>query len=380
MKYRDFGKTGEKVSALGFGCMRLATNPDNTIDVATTEKMLKYAIDRGVNYIDTAWPYHGGESENVVGQVLEGEYREKVFLVTKSPVVALRTPSDFQRILDEQLRKLRTDRIDMYMLHNLNGRLWNKVRTLDLIKRLEDAKQAGKIRHIGFSMHDNFDVYQMIVDHYPDWEFSMIQLNYFDEEMQAGVKGLRYGAQRGLGMAIMEPLRGGFLVNLPKEVAEIFQRASAQKSYVEWAFNYLWNKPEVAILLSGMGSMKMVEENVALAEKAEAGMLSEEDARIIQQAQKRFREYDIVPCTGCNYCIPCPMNVAIPRIFEIYNQHQMGVISLEEASKRYHSIYWGYGTVASECFDCFRCEKHCPQEIKIASELKPIRRLLEVEK
>ncbi|MDD3586842.1 MAG: aldo/keto reductase [Thermoguttaceae bacterium] len=379
MQYRNFGKTGEKVSVLGFGCMRLPTRSDDTIDERLTETMLKYAIDHGVNYIDTAYPYHKGESENVVGRVLEGEYRKKVHLVTKSPVFRIKSSDEFDSILDEQLRKLRTDHIDMYLLHNLNGRLWKKVKQLHLLDHLVAAKKAGKVRHIGFSMHDNFDVYKEIVDGFPDCEFSMIQLNYYDEELQAGIQGLKYGAEKGLGMAIMEPLRGGFLANPPKEITQIFQEAASKKSCVEWAFDYLWNKPEVSLLLSGMGSMQMVGENIESAQRSAVGMLSPVDTSTIQRVQKRFGQYDIIPCTGCNYCIPCPMNVAIPKIFEIYNQLKMGIADVEKARKMYRSIYIGFGTVASECFDCFRCERHCPQKIRIAGELKKVREILEVQ-
>lgn len=377
MQYRKFGKTGCDVSVLGFGCMRFPTNEDGSIDEPAVDAMLKFAVDRGLNYVDTAWPYHGGESESVLGRVLAGGYRDKVYLATKSPIGMLKSPADFDRILDAQLKKLQTDHIDFYLLHNLNGINWpNVALKFKTLERLEAAQKEGKIGHLGFSFHDHYDVFKEIVDYYPNWEFCLIQLNYLDVEFQAGVKGAKYAADKGLGVAIMEPLRGGFLADIPARAAEIFAAAPIQKSQVEWAFDFLWNMPEVSLLLSGMGKMKMVEENVEYAHRAAVGMFGPEETEILEAVQKRFEEYSVIPCTGCSYCVPCPMNVAIPVVLTIYNRLQMGV-PLEDCNRMYAQIPPPYGDKASLCFDCHRCERLCPQKIKIVDELKKVKKVFE---
>ncbi len=379
MKYRKVGRTGAEVSPLGFGMMRLPKIGNGDVDYKLSETMVRYAIERGINYIDTAYVYLNGESEKVTGRILQGGLRDKVYIATKSPVSRFKQASDFDNCLTEELERLRTDRIDFYLLHALNAQSWkNKVKKFDFLSKIEDAKKSGKVRFIGFSMHDHFDLFKEMVDCGVNWDFCMIQLNYMDIEFQAGVKGLKYATDKGLGVMIMEPLRGGFLADVPPKIREVFDSAGSgpskdslkPKTPVEWAFDFLWNMPETASVLSGMNKMEHVRENIEYAERAFPGMLSKEENAVLDRVIKRIAEFSVVPCTGCGYCIPCPVGVDIPRHFQMFNRYKLGVdskkIQNEFARLKKSSGSW------NECFECKRCERLCPQNIKIETELKTV--------
>ena len=323
MEYRTLGKTNEKVSALGFGCMRLPIiNGDTTkIDEEKATEMIRHAIDEGVNYIDTAYPYHGtgmgngGESEPFVGRALKNGYREKVNLATKLPSWLIKTREDMDKYLNEQLKRLQTDRIDFYLVHALNKDAWENLKKLGISEFLDSAIKDGRIRYAGFSFHDKLDVFKEIVDYY-DWSFCQIQYNYLDEDFQAGTEGLQYAANKGLGVVIMEPLRGGKIVrNLPEAVMNTFDKAEDKKSPAEWALRWVWNHPEVSVVLSGMSTMDNVTENLKTASVAAPNSLTEKELEILNEVKKVFNDRIKVNCTACEYCMPCPVGVNIPKNF-----------------------------------------------------------------
>jgi predicted aldo/keto reductase-like oxidoreductase len=373
MQYREFGKIGKKVSALGFGCMRLPTRDgvpqSENIDEAATVRMIRHAVDQGVNYIDTAYPYHNGRSEVVTGKALGDGYRSRVILATKSPVWLIAKPGDFDTYLDEQLSRLGTDHIDVYLLHALGTERWEKIVLKHrLIERAEAAVKDGRIGHIGFSFHDKSDVFRRVVDGYGGWDVCQIQYNYMDTENQAGTAGLRYAASKGLGIVIMEPLLGGRLAAPPKAAAEVFGAAGRGWSPAEWALQWTWDQPEVSTVLSGMKAMGEVEENLRAADRSGVGSLGPGDRAFFARARKILRERAPIPCTQCGYCRPCPSGVNIPRNFELYNDC---VIYDDPAIPRaLYSRFMPEGERASACTACRTCEEKCPQRIAI-SELMP---------
>lgn len=369
MQYRNFGKTGIKVSALGFGTMRFPLLHDEVVDEERAIGMIRHAIDEGVNYIDTAYPYHQGESERIVGKALADGYREKTYLATKCPVWKLQKAEDFETLLDEQLEKLNTDHIDFYLLHALSGeRMEDKVKPFELIKRMEKAKAEGKIRYLGFSFHDSYDVFQDIIDYYDGWDFCQIQYNYVDTEHQAGTKGLKYAAERGLGVVIMEPLLGGRLANPASHLKKVFLE---DKSPVEYALDFLWDQPEVSLLLSGMSDEKQVEENLEYAKRSSVGMATEQDKEVVKEAKRVFDSMALVGCTGCRYCMPCPFGLDIPKIFSLYN---MTAAHREEDAR---AEYEALEKKAGDCRSCHHCEKECPQMIKVSEVMKEVAKVFE---
>lgn len=387
MLYRKFGKTNEQVSILGFGCMRLPVIDDNPskIDEEKAIEMVRYAIEHGVNYIDTAYPYHGtggfdkpGESEPFLAKALKEGYRERVYLATKLPSWLIRSSEDMERILKEQLERLQTDTIDFYLIHSLNKKAWPHLKKIGVAQFLDKAIKQGKIRYAGFSFHDDVETFKEIVDAY-DWSFCQIQYNYLDEFYQAGKEGLEYAAQKGLGIAIMEPLRGGNLIkNFPEEVRDIWNEAEIKRTPVEWALRWLWNHPEISVVLSGMTEMAHVVENVKIAEKARENSLSEEELALIQRAKKVYKNKLKVDCTNCKYCMPCPVGVNIPQNFTIYNQYYL----FDEPFTK-HMSKMAYLTSlhkiekASNCIKCGKCESHCPQNIAIRDELEKVKKTFE---
>ncbi|WP_019908098.1 aldo/keto reductase [Thermoanaerobacter indiensis] len=370
MQYRQFGKLNIAVSALGFGLMRLPVidNDNSKIDEAEAIKMIRYAIDNGVNYIDTAWPYHGGNSEIVAGKALKDGYREKTFLATKLPTWLINEKEDMDKYLNEQLKKLQTDHIDFYLLHALDKSKWENMKKVDALSWAEKKKQEGKIRYIGFSFHDEYPVFQEIVDYYDKWDFCQIQYNYMDIDVQAGEKGLKYAASKGLGVVIMEPIRGGRLANPPKAVQDIWDTAKVKRTPAEWALQWLWNQPEVSVVLSGMSTFEQLKENIESAKRSGINTLTKEELEIVSKVRNKYKELSPIACTGCNYCMPCPNGVNIPRNFELYNEAHM--YNTYEANRR---DYENLGDAkASSCIECGTCESVCPQHLTIIDYLKEV--------
>ncbi len=369
MQYRDFGKTGVKVSPLGFGMMRLPTDENGNVNEAEAIATLREAIDSGLNYVDTAFNYHGGNSEKVTGKALLDGYREKVYLATKAPVWMFKSGDDFDTLLDKQLQRLQTDHIDMYMLHSMNAIAFEKkVMRYGVLDRLIRARESGKIRYIGFSFHDKIDVFKNICDSF-NWDFCQIQLNYLDTKYQAGLEGLKYAASKGMAISIMEPLRGGFLANVPPAVKDVF--AKTGRSAAEWGLDYLWNMPEVSVVLSGMSTAEQMRKNIKYAQRSSVGMLDGDGEKVIEKAQEIFASFDTVPCTGCSYCLPCPKGVGIPYNFVVYNNYKTGN-DFESEKKRYNEWIPMFGRKASGCVACGKCEEICPQHIKISDMLKTV--------
>jgi uncharacterized protein len=383
MLYRKFGKTNEEVSVLGFGCMRLPVidGVQTKIDEEKAIKMIRYAIDNGVNYIDTAYPYHGsgfdkgGESEPFVARALKDGYRDRVKIATKLPVWLVQTREDMDRFLDEQLKRLETNVIDFYLLHALNKSVWQNLKKLGVCEFLDKAIKDGKIKHAGFSFHDGLDTFIEIVDSY-DWSFCQIQYNYLDENYQAGKKGLEYAASKGLGVSIMEPIRGGALINkLSKEVLDAWKVAPVKRTPAQWALRWVMNHPEVSVVLSGMTTMEHVEDNINTAEEGAANSLTKEEMELVDFAKKTLKEKMKINCTGCRYCMPCPVGVDIPEHFSLYNSAFL--LDNLPFARVHYSVGFDKDAKASKCIECGKCESHCPQNIAIREELKNVRAALE---
>jgi len=370
MQYRKFGKLDWQASALGFGAMRLPIKGGEgaNIDEPEAIKMLHYAIDRGVNYLDTAYPYHGGNSERFVGRALKGGYREKVKLATKLPCWLVKTAGDFDQRLNEQLEKLQTDHIDFYLLHGLNKDRWPQMLSLDVLTSAEKAIADGRIGHLGFSFHDAYEVFKEIVDGYDKWVFCQIQYNYMDVEEQAGTRGLKYAADRGLAVVIMEPIRGGVLAgHVPPAVQTVWDSAPTRRALADWALQWVWHQPEVSVVLSGMSTMEQVEQNLDSAERSGVGALSAQELALVDRVREAYRELCAVPCTACKYCLPCPNEVNIPRVFEIYNDYLM------YGDAKRSRMFYGWmdeKTRADKCLECEECLEKCPQKIEIPEWLK----------
>ena len=379
MQYREFGKLEWQVSALGFGTMRLPLldrNPAN-VDESVAIPMIRYAIDHGVNYLDTAYPYHAGHSERIVGRALQDGYRERMKLATKLPVWLVESARDFDRYFNEQLERLQTDKIDFYLLHGLNGQSWQKVCDLGVLRWAEDTMANGHIEHIGFSFHDNYEVFNTIVDGYDNWTFCQIQYNYMDVDYQAGRRGLEYAAGKGLAVVVMEPLRGGGLAkDPPVQVAKVLKSALQKRTPVEWALLWVWNQPEVSVVLSGMSALEHVVENVAVADRSRSGILTEDELVLIDGLREAYRGLSPVPCTGCGYCMPCPDGVEIPTILQLYNE---AVMYDDLPAARFR--YGGPGGLkeeqrANNCSECGECTEACPQSIPISDWLKKVHHVL----
>lgn len=364
MECRKFGATGLTPSILGFGMMRMKKNQEGNYDEDWSVKTLRYAIDNGLSYVDTAYAY--GDSERITGMALQDGYREKVTLASKIPLDMLKEESDFERILEEELARLQTDHIDVYLLHAMSRKRWDTyMEKFHVIEHLEKAKRDGKIRHIGFSFHDDLSAFQYILDSYDKWEVCQIQLNYLDSNYQAGLAGLRLAHERGIAVVIMEPLRGGRLADVPEEVAKLLP-----KSPVEAALDYLWNLPEVNVVLSGMSETEQVEQNLLYASRATADMLTPEEVQNILAAGDQMRAYLSIPCTGCNYCNICPKDIAIPEIFAAVNQYQV-----DGHAAKVRKVFADLGErSAASCISCGACAKKCPQQIAVPEELAKVQK------
>ena len=364
MQYRPFGTLDWKASALGFGCMRLPTRgSEAAIDDPEATRMLRWAIDQGVNYLDTGYPYHHGASESLLGRALQEGYRQKVRLATKLPHWLVTSPTDFDRILGEQLAKLQTETIDFYLLHGLDKGGWHKLRDMGVMAWAEGRLAKGDIQRLGFSFHDTYDVFTEIIDAYEGWTLCQIQYNYMDIAEQAGSKGLAYAASKGLAVVVMEPLLGGRLASAPAPVQALWDRAQARRTPAEWGLQWVWNQPEVSVVLSGMSTMAQVQENVASAGRSGVGLLTEDELALVAQVREAYHELCPIPCTRCRYCMPCPNGVDIPGSFETFNTGRM-FDQIETARREYAGV--AEGQRASACIQCRQCEEKCPQQIPIS--------------
>ncbi len=378
MKYRKDKISGKELSILGFGCMRLPGTLGR-IDREKAEKLLFEAYEKGVNYFDTAYIYPG--SEDIVGGFLDKyKIREKIFLATKLPHGICKDRSAFDKIFEEQKRRLRTNYIDYYLIHNISEfKQWENLCKIGLPEWIADKKASGEIKQIGFSYHGSQHDFIKILDAY-DWEFVQIQYNYININYQAGEKGLKHAAKKGIPVIIMEPLLGGKLVNgLPKEALKVMQEASPNSTAVNWALKWLWNQPEVTVVLSGMNTFEQLKENIAIADTSAVNMFGENETKAIQKVIDIFNDKYKIRCTGCNYCMPCVKNINIPACFSAYNtsfaigrttgwMQYLNIVGLMANNARF----------ASDCIGCRKCESHCPQGIKISEELKLVKRRLEL--
>ena len=383
MQYRTMPGSEEKLSVLGYGCMRLPTKGRlvSSIDVEAAKKQILYAIDNGVNYLDTAYPYHKGESESFLGRhILKDGYREKVNIATKLPVFMINRKERFDEILSKQLSKLGVEYIDYYLLHALNGSTWEKMKKLGITEWMDGIKKQGKVREMGFSYHGAYEDFPGVVDDY-GWDFTQIQYNILDENLQAGIKGIEYAHAKGLGVIVMEPLRGGSLAGkLPKQIQHIYADSGINLSPAQWALRWVYNNPAVTLALSGMNDMGHIKENIETASQALAGAMAEEEKRTIGKVKEKYLEMMAVGCTGCGYCLPCPAGIDIPGAFKDLNNYHM---FSRTSAKFFHIAFNGIMTkdgkphLAGNCIECGQCETKCPQQIEIRAQLKRVKKELE---
>ena len=381
MHYRKMGDIDEKISALGFGAMRFPTfDEDNKIiDAGKATEMLDYALNNGVNYIDTAWPYHGGNSEEFVGNYLNDLKdrangpelnREDIYLATKLPVWLVESQEDADEYLEKQLNNLQTDYIDFFLLHALDYDRWDNMKEINIVEWLKEKKAEGKVKYIGFSFHDELKLFKEIIDYTDDWDFCQIQYNYIDLEYQAGKEGMHYAADKGLGVIIMEPLRGGLLARKPPEkVLDIWKESQQDISAAARALQWLWDQEDVGIVLSGMNKLFEVKENIETASKSGIDALPKKEIDLVEKAGRIYKEIAPVDCTGCNYCMPCPESVWIPRVFDYYNQAHI-YDNYKEMSEKYFNLK--EENRADNCIACLVCEDKCPQDLPISDLMTEI--------
>jgi uncharacterized protein len=374
MQFRTMQKTGLKISTLGFGCMRLPIlDSEKQINIPLAKKMLRYAIDQGVNYVDTAWGYHGGTSELFLKEALADGYRQKVYLADKMPVWECKTTADFERLINIQLDKCGTDHFDFYLLHALNKSRWDSVHGLGVLKFLDDMKARGKIKFAGFSYHDGPEPFNGIVDAYP-WDFVQIQLNYMDTGSQQGIAGYHYLTKKNIPVMIMEPLKGGKICNPPASVAELFNQHPSKRTAAEWALRWAADLPNALVILSGMSTMEQTIENVAKIDAMPSGIMTKEDQAFIAKLVTAFNSIKNIGCTDCKYCMPCPHGVNIPRNFFLYNEvHRFNAL---ERIKVEYNRFFPESEQAHNCKECGECEPKCPQQLKIIDLLKDVDKTL----
>jgi Predicted oxidoreductases of the aldo/keto reductase family len=375
---RTLGKSGIEVSQLGFGCMRLPLTGENPveIDIPAAIAMIRRAIDAGVNYVDTAYPYHTddhtkpGQSEPVTARALADGYREKVLVATKLPLWLVESRADMDKFLDEQLRRLDIPYIDMYLAHNINDGVWPKMKELGLFPFFDEALRDGRIRHAAFSFHDRYQLFEEVLDSY-DWTMAQIQYNYLDVDHQAGRRGLALAEERGVGIVVMEPLRGGFLVNnLPEQARAILHDVRPGWSLAEWALRWVLDQSGVSTALSGMSTMEQLEENLHIAADSAVGDLTDQDRRAVEEVRRIFLERIQVGCTACGYCLPCPSNVAIPKVFAYFNEfHFTDDPKAQQVARLFYAGIMGDDNPASSCTQCGLCVDMCPQHINIPREM-----------
>jgi predicted aldo/keto reductase-like oxidoreductase len=383
VKYRRFGSLDWRVSALGFGAMRLPVigGDRGKIDEEKAGAMLRYAFDHGVNYVDTGYPYHDGQSEAFVGTVLQEGYRDTVRVAAKMPIWQVNARSDLDRIFDEQLAKLRTDHVDFYLFHGLREERWAQVQALHALQWAEEQRDAGRIGHLGFSFHDCFDVFQRIVDGYDGWTLCQVQYNYVDQDYQAGTRGVRYAAAKGLAVVVMEPIQGGNLAVPPSPAIQaMWDAAPVRRTPAEWALQWVWTQPEVSVTLSGMSTMEQVVENVRTARRSGPGTLSVDDLDRIARVRDAYQASGFIGCTRCGYCQPCPHGVAIPDTIAFYNEFytKRGEPDRQAQVKQRYAETIPDAARADRCVQCGECEAKCPQQLPIPHLMtRAARRLLD---
>lgn len=365
MEKRTMEKLGVETSLLGYGCMRFPVTPDGNIDEAEAERLLDKAIAEGVNYIDTAYPYHGGQSEPLVGRILKKYDRDSYYLATKLPLWKVEKLADVDAILEEQLERLQTDHIDFYLMHAVGRERWDAMVAMGVVKRLEELKEEGRIRFLGFSFHDSYEVFEEILN-YRDWDFCQIQLNYMDTEEQAGLKGYELTVQKNIPLVIMEPVKGGSLAAFAADIMEKFHSVKPGASAASFALRFVGSLPNVKVILSGMSTMEQVEDNLQTFK--EFGPLTAQEQEVIGEVVALMRSRVQSGCTGCRYCMPCPMGVDIPGSFRIWNTYHM--------YQNYNVVQnaWekdlGEAKQPKNCVECGKCEQACPQKLSIREDLK----------
>ncbi len=378
MLYREMGQNGEKVSILGFGCMRLPIKGSyDQIDARKSSELLDHALNQGINYLDTAYPYHGqGTSQGGASELFLGDYfagndrRDEVYLATKSPTWLLEEEGDLDRFLNEQLKRLQTDCIDFYLLHSLKERQWFDLEDMGVLEFLDQAVSDGRIKYTGFSTHDTTSFFKEVVDSY-QWDMCQIQYNYLDENIQAGKEGLQYAAEKGMGVVIMEPLKGGVLANhVPAEVQKIWDESQFERKPAEWALRYLWDIPEISVVLSGMNTITQLQENLNTAKDGLPNSMAPEEKQIMDEVKKVYMGKIAVECSACGYCMPCPSGINIPQCFSYLNQAEM----LEDYSEVRNQYYFMLKEteMAGNCLDCGLCEEICSQRIPVREKLKEV--------
>ena len=361
MKYRDFPAANRKVSALGMGCMRMPTTNEegHPIDRPAAIQLIRHLIDGGVSYVDTAYPYHDGASEGLVGEALKDGYRERVILATKLPSWLVETHEDMEKYLDTQLQRLGVDYVDVYLAHALDAERFEKLKSLGLFQFMDDMVKKGKIRYPGFSFHDEVDVFKKIIDSY-DWKVAQVQMNLLDKFHQATMDGVRYAASKGVRIVVMEPVRGGSLVKtVPSEIHELYESAVPGRSAAEWAFRWLIDKPEFMTILSGMSDMHQADDNLRIFDAANVGCLSEKEKETLEKVRKAYEARIRVGCTGCEYCMPCPQGIQIPKIFRSYDTASM-FGDFSDFKRQYNEME----VHANACVGCESCVAACPQHFK----------------
>lgn len=378
MLTRKNQKNNDELSILGFGCMRFPQKGAG-IDEPRAIAMIRSAIAEGVNYFDTAYFYHGGKSESLLGEALSGGYREKVKVATKLPPFMVSKLEGAKKIFETQCTKLKTDYIDYYLLHMLTDKATlDRMIEIGVMEWLEQLKKAGTIRNIGFSFHGGKADFEQIVTAYP-WDFCQIQYNYLDENNQATKSGLQLAASLGIPVIVMEPLRGGKLVNnLPEQVVKAFHGYDPKRTPAQWALRWIWNHPEVSVILSGMSDEQQMAENIAIASQATANSLSKDELDVFDRVKTIMHEKTKVPCTACGYCMPCPHGVDIPGCFAAYNDKYL--LNTKDSRLKYMQtlgVMSKKPSYASLCTECGKCERHCPQNISIRKELKQVKKELE---
>ena len=398
MKYRKMGSLGWNVSALGFGSMRLPVDEKYQIIEEEAIKMIRYAIDHGVNYIDTAYPYHGGKSEILLGKVLKDGYREKVYLATKVPIWLVRKAEHFNKYFNKQVKRLQTNP-DFYLFHGLVKDRLEKIKNLDLIKKMEELRDQGLIKYIGFSFHDNFEVFKEIIDYYT-WDCCQIQYNYLDINYQAGFKGLKYAASKNIAVIIMEPIRGGKLaipeskLDTRPEIKDVLDSSQIKRSMADLALQFVWNHPEVSVVLSGMSTMQQVIENVESANNSGINSLTDDELHTISELRAAYEKSNIVPCTSCGYCMPCPNGVNIPRVLFFINEiaywgkerkdrivsFYNRMVKSQDELKKFKEKGEEVEGAAILCIQCGECLEKCPQQINVTDFMGKANAIFEEDK